>query len=61
MKLPLVTKPELFGLNQNAEILASIHEGNSLSKMILGLLPRVECCGIGENEGVLKGKCEEIL
>jgi dynein heavy chain, axonemal len=57
----MVAKPELFGLHQNAEILANISEGNGICKVVLALLPRVGASGGKQTEGAMKEKCEEIL
>jgi dynein heavy chain len=38
--LPLYEKPEVFGLHDNAEISAAIHDANKLCDLVLSLLPR---------------------
>jgi hypothetical protein len=40
LKLPSHEKPEVFGLHDNAEILAAINESTNLCQIMLGLLPR---------------------
>ena len=59
--LPINDMPEVFGLNENAEITSAIMEANALCSCILSLLPRTNAeAGINLEQNV-KEKCLHFL
>jgi len=58
---PIVPKPEIFGLHENADITCDQNETYGMFATVLSLQPRV-ASGAGESqEAVISRKCEEIL
>lgn len=58
---PIVPKPEIFGLHENADITCDQNETYGMFATVLSLQPRV-ASGAGESqEAVIGRKCEEIL
>ena len=54
MKLPLNEKPEVFGLHDNAEISAAINSSNEITRVVLGLLPRLGLSAGKSSEEIIK-------
>jgi dynein heavy chain len=58
---PIVPKPEIFGLHENADITCDQNETYGMFATVLSLQPRV-ASGAGESQEVVIGrKCEDIL
>jgi len=56
--LPMLERPEVFGMHDNAEISAAINESQKQCDIILSLLPRT-IGGVGASlEDIIKEKCE---
>ena len=60
-ELPIVPKPEIFGLHENADITCDQNETYEMFSTILGLQPRVSAGKGASREEVIMQKCEEIL
>ena len=60
-QLPIVPKPEIFGLHENADITCDQNETDSLCATVLSLQPRISSGGGLSREQVIESRCTEIL
>ena len=60
-KLPLVPKPEIFGLHENADITCDQNETYSMFETVLSLQPRVNSGGGLSREDVIEAAAKDIF
>nr|AML30859.1 axonemal inner arm dynein heavy chain 3 [Marsilea vestita] len=62
-ELPLVPKPEIFGLHENADITCDQNESYDVFRTLLSLQPRERAAGAGSltREQIIEKSCQEIL
>ena len=60
-QLPIVPKPEIFGLHENADITCDQNETYDLCATVLSLQPRVSSGGGQSREEVIEARCSDIL
>eukprot|EP01018_Ginkgo_biloba_P007203 Gb_07977 [translate_table: standard] len=62
-ELPLAPKPEIFGLNENADITCDQNESYELFTTVLSLQPRETSAGVGSmsREEMIENSCRDIL